>query len=499
VSACRTAAVAASIWALGVVAILVGAWGLVPDGPNGHVAWIGALVSTAAHALASRGATRQVRRAMIAASVVAMAGLAFAAPLFSDDVWRYIADGHVGAAGLNPYAWPPSSPKVHDLVHPWLAQINHPELPTIYPPVAQAVFAGLAILGAGATGFRLAAIGAWAAAAALAERMRPATEARAGAGWWMLTHPLALLSVGANGHVDAFGVLALVAGLLAWQLGSRHDGHARDVLRGHLAGAVALGLAAGVKLFPVGLGVALFGRHRLRRVVAVGVVSTAVLAATYVPIVAGGGPAFGSLGRYAEAWTYNAGPQAVAQTAIDAGMRAAGVPSSVEVAPISRWREARGETTVYGGEATSDAWYGRNELARAATRLLALLALVVSALVVRRRRLEPVAATTAVLVVLFAASPVVHPWYLLWVLAPAAICGDRVALAWCGSTVVAFGAAARTLDGGPWTDPVFARCIVYAAPVIIAILAARRTPAPFDNPAPADTVEDDSAERVRRG
>lgn len=225
-------------------------------------------------------------------------------------------------------------------------------------------------------------------------------------------------------------------------------------------------------------------------------VAAAVLAATYAPAVLGGGPAFGSLGRYAESWTFNAGPQAVVQSSVEVALEAAGVGPSVELRPVSRWREARGETTVYDGKPTYAAWYGRNEVARTVSRGVAVVALVVALGVIVRRRVDETTATTVLLVVLFGFSPVVHPWYLLWVLAPAAIGLHRPALVWCGSMVVAFGAAARSLDGGPWTDPLVSRLAVYGIPLAAMAVMARRGVVPFDMRARRDTVEGDSSDRT---
>ena len=72
-------------------------------------------------------------------------------PVLEDDFYRYLWDGAVTAAGLNPYAFAPASaaagevsPAVQQLARDGvlvLDRVNHPELKTIYPPVAQAAFA----------------------------------------------------------------------------------------------------------------------------------------------------------------------------------------------------------------------------------------------------------------------------------------------------------------------------------------------------------------------
>lgn len=59
----------------------------------------------------------------------------------SDDVYRYIFDGKLTSHGVNPFAFPPEhpllEPYVDSTIHP---NLNHPELPTIYPPFSQFFF-----------------------------------------------------------------------------------------------------------------------------------------------------------------------------------------------------------------------------------------------------------------------------------------------------------------------------------------------------------------------
>ena len=88
--------------------------------------------------------------------------LLFSEPIQEDDFYRYLWDGQVVASGLNPYRFSPREVQTDNgkegPLQPYrdlaetdehmallLARINHPEVPTIYPPVAQAVF-GLAAL-----------------------------------------------------------------------------------------------------------------------------------------------------------------------------------------------------------------------------------------------------------------------------------------------------------------------------------------------------------------
>ncbi len=71
-------------------------------------------------------------------------------PVLSDDLYRYLWDGRVQAAGISPYRYAPAAPELaplrDDLVWPG---INRKPVRTIYPPLAQAVFAVTWRLGCG--------------------------------------------------------------------------------------------------------------------------------------------------------------------------------------------------------------------------------------------------------------------------------------------------------------------------------------------------------------
>lgn len=105
--------------------------------------------------------------------------LLFSHPIQEDDFYRYLWDGKVVASGLNPYRVAPltvlngtkgSSPLAKSFVHAGdsedlprlvtipardekfaliLSRVNHPEVPTIYPPLAQAVFGLTALVAPG--------------------------------------------------------------------------------------------------------------------------------------------------------------------------------------------------------------------------------------------------------------------------------------------------------------------------------------------------------------
>ncbi|MFJ4851242.1 glycosyltransferase 87 family protein [Streptomyces sp. NPDC088733] len=219
------------------------------------VAW--ALFAAAAVAVRKVPVRRAVVLVAAGGAALALAGLA-GPPGTSDDMYRYVWDGRVQAAGISPYAYAPSAPELGALRDPWLfpedgacrawdehplpgggcTLINRPAVHTIYPPVAEGWFLAVHALSpdgarhkAVQTGGALLATGT--TLALLLVLRRRGGDPRHAALWaWC---PLVPVEAVNNAHVDTLGVLLLVLALGA--------GGAR---RGALLGA-----AVAVKLLPV--------------------------------------------------------------------------------------------------------------------------------------------------------------------------------------------------------------------------------------------------------
>src|SRR5205807_6591070 len=107
------------------------------------VALVQGAVWAAAAALVLRGRDRRPALALILGTAVLLRLIALAAPVFlSDDINRYIWDGRVQAAGINPYRYVPTAPELEPLRDPLIfPNINRNNYaPTIYPPLAQMLF-----------------------------------------------------------------------------------------------------------------------------------------------------------------------------------------------------------------------------------------------------------------------------------------------------------------------------------------------------------------------
>lgn len=88
---------------------------------------------------------------LIGLGILLRLALLFAFPLLSDDIYRFIWDGQLIRAGLNPFAQLPGyylaeEHAVAGLTPTLFAQLNSPDYYTIYPPVAQGVFTVAAYL-----------------------------------------------------------------------------------------------------------------------------------------------------------------------------------------------------------------------------------------------------------------------------------------------------------------------------------------------------------------
>jgi alpha-1,6-mannosyltransferase len=136
-------------------------------------------------------------------------------PLLSSDIYRYIWDGRVQAAGINPYRYVPADEALAFLRDGTISpHINRADMAvTIYPPVAQFFFLIVTRIGESVTTMRLALLGCESVTVTLImlllRRMnRPVTGVIA-----YLWHPLPLWEIANSGHVDALMVALMLLGL----------------------------------------------------------------------------------------------------------------------------------------------------------------------------------------------------------------------------------------------------------------------------------------------
>jgi alpha-1,6-mannosyltransferase len=176
--------------------------------------------------------------------------LLFAPPYLSDDIYRYIWDGRVQAAGINPYRYAPTDPALEhlrdDKIYP---RINHNYAPTIYPPAAEAIWFATTRVSESVTWMKITmiafeGIAIWALMQLLALIGLPRQRILLYS--W---HPLTVWEFAGSGHLDAIAIAFISIALLA------------RYRKAQATAGLTLAGAALVKLFPAVLLPALYKRR----------------------------------------------------------------------------------------------------------------------------------------------------------------------------------------------------------------------------------------------
>lgn len=334
-----------------------------------------------------------------------------ASPLLEDDHFRYLWDGLRTATHLDPYRLPPSAFfGDNDLPARWqdiLGGINNPDVPTIYGPLLQWLFALAWWIAPG----RLAPLQALLMAADMAVLLvlvRQGTNRR-----WLLAyavHPLILKEAMACAHPDGLVALTLLLALVAWQ--RRHAAQA----------GVMLGLAVGTKVAAlVALPLLLLApsvRHNpsepapsgMRWALGLGASFVATLALLYGPFVLAGGSDAAALGTFGSQWRFNPLLYRVIEALL----------------PVGTARPVAALLIVAGIAAIGWRWWRNRHRAAAPAPL-------------------PLDAALAVLLLL---SPVLNPWYWLWALALSVQRGRCAVVAGGAVAVVSYFNSSVLLEAG---------------------------------------------------
>jgi hypothetical protein len=192
----------------GIVALTVATLALLPwrpDTPFVAQALLGGLLAMVATRVAQRCPEREGLLVILVVALLLRTILLAMPPFLSSDIYRYVWDGRVQAAGINPYRHVPAAPELQALrdlaIFP---NVNRADFAvTIYPPAAQGLFLLATRVAESVLAMKVAFVAfealTVAALVALLRRLgRPATRVVAYA--W---HPLVLWEVAGNGHVDA--------------------------------------------------------------------------------------------------------------------------------------------------------------------------------------------------------------------------------------------------------------------------------------------------------
>jgi len=206
-------------------------------------------------------------------------------PFLSNDMYRYIWDGWVQAAGINPYRYIPADPHLASLrdsiVYPNINRATYAH--TIYPPAAEMMFWAITrmtlapVLGMkfGLLGFE--SLGIFAIIRLLDSAQLPRDRILIYA--W---NPLPIWEFASSGHVDALTVAFVAMSL--WFAASSRFGRA----------AAALAVATLTKFLPIILLPAIWRRRDWK----FPAIFSSLILAFYLPYLAAGAGVFGFLSGY---------------------------------------------------------------------------------------------------------------------------------------------------------------------------------------------------------
>ena len=156
----------------------------------------------------------RVEYLIFAAAVVFRLTVLFNQPTLSEDFYRYVWDGRVQTAGHGPYDYPPKAPELEGLRDSVYERINHKEFRTPYAPALEIVFLGLSRFSSNLTWFKL---GILLFDFLLIEILRRLLKVEGLSPAMLLIYawnPLPVVEFAGSGHADIVGICLLLATFL---------------------------------------------------------------------------------------------------------------------------------------------------------------------------------------------------------------------------------------------------------------------------------------------
>jgi len=202
---------------------------------------LAAVVSSKMNSPSARSSHHPVIPLILGFALLFRLTLIFHNPVCSDDIFRYIWDGKVSAAGINPYAFEPGNPALSHLHTTDLpSRISFPEMRTIYPPLAQAFFwVSSKSFGDSIAGMKFLLLIADLLTMIILLRLLRLQDSRPETIILYAWSPVPIMYIALDGHIDGLGIPFLLLFLL-------FTSSEKKVRAG-----ISLGLSSLAKLYPL--------------------------------------------------------------------------------------------------------------------------------------------------------------------------------------------------------------------------------------------------------
>jgi alpha-1,6-mannosyltransferase len=375
-------------------------------------------------------------------------------PFLSDDHFRYIHEGRaVGVSFSTPYTLSPAqiTPEPDDGI---TSRVNHPDIPAAYPPLTELIFWSAAAMG-DAANHPFAPLSL---ILLIADLLILIILYRRGGIVFLLygAHPIPLLEITGEMHIDGFASLFLVLAFLSQKASAKWKG-------------VWIGLAAGIKPLAFLCWIGLSGSWRSRFL---GIcISLMAFMGPALPFLADGADLHKGILEYATRWEGQPlGFAAIKWVIDDSDEPEQAVKRYTHAhfssSPLGVMIETDSVTVLELGQgriATRPILLDVNLVARgiALMCMLFILVFILSSRLTASHRLMWAFAT------FFFFSPTIHPWYLVWLIP--FICYNRSYKLWVPSLFFIFfhQPAIQMHHSGDWCVDVWPRytlaCVAVAS------------------------------------
>jgi len=234
---------------------------------------------------------------IIVTGLLFRAVLLFTEPVTSDDHYRYLWEGKMILAGENPYQIPPNDPRLLHLQESTLPKlVAFPSYTTIYPPLAQLVFAGgYAVSGDSTLGIKLMLLivefGSLFLLLSLLRHYKLSPNYILLYAWL----PLIPFEFFVNTHIDGFAVFFLLLFLLML---------AKE--KSALLTGLAAGAACALKPYAVFALPLILRKRGFKQTLIIGTAALAFALIVYIPFLNAEKSVFDSFSKYMGKWHFNA-------------------------------------------------------------------------------------------------------------------------------------------------------------------------------------------------